>query len=94
MTTSLRQGRPKRKPGVWVRTAGAENAVFNPDAGSLHLLNHTALAIWDLCDGDTWPDEMIGAICDVSGLHPDVVAEDVQRILGEFDRAGLLEWAE
>ncbi len=92
MTLSVRQGRPVRKPEVWLRQAGDENAVYNPSNGSVHLLNETALAIWDLCDGQTSPDEMVTAVCELTGMHPDIVTEDVQRILGEFEEAGLLTW--
>jgi hypothetical protein len=35
---------------------------------------------------------MISAICEISGLHHDVVTEDVERILTEFDRASLIIW--
>jgi PqqD family protein of HPr-rel-A system len=92
MTLSVRQGRPVRKPEVWLRQAGDENAVYNPANGSVHLLNETALAIWDLCDGQTSADEMVTAVCELTGMHPDIVTEDVQRILGEFEEAGLLTW--
>ncbi len=92
MTLSVRQGRPVRKPEVWLRQAGDENAVYNPNNGSVHLLNETALAIWDLCDGQTSPEEMVTAVCELTGMHPDIVTEDVQRILGEFEEAGLLTW--
>jgi PqqD family protein of HPr-rel-A system len=92
MTLSVRQGRPVRKPEVWLRQAGDENAVYNPSNGSVHLLNETALAIWDLCDGQTSPEEMVTAVCELTGMHPDIVSEDVQRILGEFEEAGLLTW--
>jgi PqqD family protein of HPr-rel-A system len=92
MTLSVRQGRPVRKPEVWLRQAGDENAVYNPSNGSVHLLNETALAIWDLCDGQTSPEEMVTAVCELTGMHPDIVTEDVQRILGEFEEAGLLTW--
>jgi hypothetical protein len=56
----------------------------------VHILNATALAIWELCDGQTRTGEMVGAICGLSGLPRDVVEEDVGRILGEFQRAGIL----
>ncbi len=88
------EGRPLRRPEVWLRRAGQENAVYQQETGTVHLLNDTALAIWHLCDGDTTLEEMVAAVCDVSGLHPDVVTEDVHRILGEFDQAGLLSWRE
>lgn len=92
MTSEVRQRRPIRREGVWLRATGEENAVYDPATGALHLMNETARAIWELCDGDTTPAEMVEAICEVSRLHPDVVAEDVERTLGEFDRLGILRW--
>jgi PqqD family protein of HPr-rel-A system len=89
---SVRQGRPIRRKDVWLRNTKDEIAVYNPGTGDVYLLNETALAIWDLCDGETKPDEMMTAICDVTSLPPEVVAEDVERILLEFDTAELIEW--
>jgi PqqD family protein of HPr-rel-A system len=89
---SVRQGRPVRRKDVWLRNTKDEIAVYNPGTGDVYLLNETALAIWDLCDGETKPDEMMTAICDVTSLPPEVVAEDVERILLEFDTAELIEW--
>jgi PqqD family protein of HPr-rel-A system len=94
MSLTVRQGRPVRKPEVWLRQAGEENAVYNPATGSVFLLNETALAIWDLCDGETSPEEMVTAVVELTGMHPDVVTEDVERILSEFEEAGLLTWEE
>lgn len=84
--------RPLRKPGLFLRQAKGENAVYDPETGNVHLLNETAWAIWDLCDGDTDPEEMIDAICELSRMHRDLVGEDVRRILAEFDEAGILRW--
>jgi PqqD family protein of HPr-rel-A system len=89
---SVRQGRPVRRKDVWLRNTKDEIAVYNPATGDVYLLNETALAIWDLCDGETKPEEMMTAICDVTGLPPEVVAEDVERIILEFDTAALIEW--
>ena len=84
--------RPLRKDGLFVRQARGENAVYDPATGQVHLLNATAYAIWDLCDGSTDPEEMIDAICEISRMHRDLVSEDVRRVLSEFDAAGLLRW--
>lgn len=94
MSLSIRQGRPVRRDDVWLRQAGQENALFDPSTGALHLMNDTALAIWDLCDGETTPDEMISAIVDVSRLPQEIVIEDVGRTLNEFERIGIIEWKE
>jgi PqqD family protein of HPr-rel-A system len=90
--TQLAGLRPLRKEGLFLRQAKGENAVYDPASGKVHLLNATAWAIWDLCDGDTDPEEMIDAICEISRMHRDLVSEDVRRVLKEFDEAGLLVW--
>jgi PqqD family protein of HPr-rel-A system len=94
MSLTVQHGRPVRKEGVWLRQVGQENAVVDPGTGSVHLLNPTAVAIWQLCDGETEPQEMVGAICQISGLPWEVVAEDISRILGEFQEAGIVDWKE
>lgn len=87
MTVSTR---PLRNPDVWLRQADDENAVFDPASGKVHLLNATALAIWQLCDGETTIGEMVEAICKLSGLPQEVVEEDVSGILSEFEAAGIV----
>jgi hypothetical protein len=94
VTLSLKDSKPDRRADVWLRQAGTENALIDPVTGAVHLLNETALAIWDLCDGQTLPIEMIAGICEATGLPEEVVTEDLERILAEFDRAGLIEWAD
>lgn len=92
MSLSLCHGRPMRMPDVWLRHVRGENAAYSPDTGRVHFLNDTALAILTLCDGETAPEEMIEAICQLCGMHQDVVTEDVERILAEFERACLVSW--
>ena len=94
MNVALRQGKPLRRPGVWFRQAGDENAVYDPLTESLHLLNDTALAIWELCDGETKPAEMVKAICDLFETFPEDVTQDVHQILLEFENAGIIFWEE
>jgi len=85
---------PTRKPDVWLRQSESENAIYDPATDEVHLLNATAVAIWTLCDGGTTPAEMIQAVCDLSGLPEDVAAEDVGRILAQFEDAGIVGWKE
>ena len=88
----LARGRPKQHPDVWLRRAERENVVYDPSSASVHVLNDTATAIWSLCDGRTHPDEMVVAICSLSGLPREVVEEDVARILEEFEQVGIISW--
>ncbi len=92
MTISVRQGLPARREDVWIRRTSEESALLNPRTGAVFLLNDTALAIWDLCDGDTRPEEMVEAVVELCGMHPDIVNEDIARILGDFDDAELISW--
>jgi hypothetical protein len=85
---------PRRRPDVWVRNAKGEHTLLNPESGTVQLLNDSALAIWQLCDGQTRPDEMIEAICELSAAPREMVAEDVQRTLESFERANLLTWVD
>jgi hypothetical protein len=94
MSVLLRSGKPSRKTGVWLRQSDSENLLYDPENESVHLLNATAMAIWVLCDGDTDPEEMVDAICELSGLPREVVEEDVRRILLQFQEADILSWEE
>ncbi len=91
---AVRHHRPARREGVWLRRAGAEVVLYDSQSSRVHLVNDAAAAIWDLCDGDTEPAEMIEAICQLSGMPRPIVVEDVERILNEFTTAGLITWAE
>ena len=92
MNNNSLKARPRQRSGVWRRQTEGEIALYDPDNGQVHFLNDTALAIWDLCDGTTTPEEMILAICELFRMHRDVVVEDVRRTLEDFDRAGLVSW--
>lgn len=92
MSVLIRDGRPTRKADVWLRQSDTENVVYDPSSETVHMLNATAMAIWVLCDGETDPEEMVEAICELSGLPRDVVIEDVRRILLQFEEADILSW--
>jgi hypothetical protein len=92
MTLTLRDECPTRRTGLWIRQVEGETSILDPDTREVHLLNDTALAIWEQCDGRTLPSEIVGAICELSGLPEQVVTEDVARVLHRLDGAGLLRW--
>ncbi len=83
---------PMRHGQVWVQRDSDRTAVFNPDSGLLHLLNSSALAIWELCDGETSPAEMAEAIDVITGLGADTTTADVERTLRSLEDAGLIHF--
>jgi hypothetical protein len=92
MTTQTRGRRPLRSTEVWLRQAADENVVVDRATGAVHVLNSTAFALWVLCDGDTEPDEVIDAVCHLTGLPREVVEEDVLRTFADLEQAQLIRW--
>lgn len=83
--------RPIRKGQAWVQRDGDQTAVFNPETGFLHMLNPSALAIWELCDGETTAAEMAAAIDEVTGLGTEASLTDVRSGLTSLRDADLVE---
>jgi hypothetical protein len=84
------QVRPTRRMEVVLRRSGGETILYDTAHDSVHLVNDTAAAIWELCDGETQKDEIVVAICQLTGMLPDIVEEDVDRLMQEFVDAGLV----
>lgn len=81
---------PMRHGQAWVRRGGDDAAVYNPDRGTLHLLNASALAIWELCDGATTGREMAEAVAELTDLDPAAAEGDVVATLDELARQELI----
>lgn len=43
--------KPKAKNSVTIQDLGDEVILYDSDKENVHFLNHTAHAIWNLCDG-------------------------------------------
>lgn len=66
--------------GMWVIQLGEEK----------YLLNDTARAIWELCDGETTPEEMVDAIALLTGIPEDTARKDVTTTISELSGLGLI----
>ena len=64
--------------------------VYDKTTDSLHMLNDSARAIWELCDGETSPDEMADAVAELTGLRREDAQTDVSIALGELRSLGLV----
>ncbi len=80
---------PTRRGQAWVRRGGDATAVYNPDTGTLHMLNASALAIWELCDGSTTGKEMAEAVAELTTLDLEAAEADVAAALEDLGRQGL-----
>jgi hypothetical protein len=79
------------------RRADAEGVEPGPDGtltvatgSELVLLNATAAAVYQLCDGETRVREMIEAAADLFDAGTDVVQHDILETLGDLESRGLI----
>lgn len=86
--SAVDQRRPRRRDDAPAVLAGDAT-----DSGEVEL-NATAYAIWELCDGETRVSEMIDASVALFDAPSGTIEGDVETILDELDRAGLIEWVE
>lgn len=84
---------PTRSGEARIRDHGNEVAVFNPDTEVLTLMNPSAFALWELCDGDTTPDEMVAAVADLTRVDEESARRDVEKGLAELAELGLVHLA-
>jgi hypothetical protein len=61
-----------------------------PDAPVALALNPTALALWELCDGQTAVAEMVDAVCVLFEVEPARARTDVETALAEMVEAGVI----
>ena len=53
-------------------------------------LNPTAMALWELCDGNTAVDEMVVAVCDLFHVEAEQARADVEAALEDLRASGLI----
>lgn len=67
-------------------------AVYDPDTDKVHLLNESAKAIWELCDGNTTTSEMAAAISEITGLDLERAMADVEETIDRLGSLGLVTY--
>jgi len=92
MSTQL-DGLPVRRTDVVLIDDEDRSLLVKPDDQGTHVLNPTARAIWELCDGVTLPSEMVDAICEVFNVEAAQAEEDVTRTLDQLTEVGLILWS-
>lgn len=88
----VRRDRPGRRAGVTVMPAGELHLLRAVPGGASTVLNDTAMAIWDLCDGETSLEEMAWGVAALFDVPGEAASRDVARVIAELDEAGLVEW--
>ncbi len=86
---------PEWRPRRRAEASGVELddnvAVYDEVGQLLILLNRTAAAVWERCDGHTTAEEMTRDLSSAHDADPALVAEDVRRTLGKLAELGLVD---
>ena len=83
---------PKGRDDVVFRALVDEWVLFDPISHQLHVLNHVAALIWNLCDGTADENGIVEALRELLDDAPDpaTLRAHVDETLGTFRREGLL----
>ncbi|QBR91200.1 PqqD family protein [Nocardioides euryhalodurans] len=88
--TDLLPVRPHRTTESPVVRSG-DSVVLTPDiAAPPVVLNQTALALWELCDGSTTVTEMVDAVSALFALEPARARADVENALRDMLATGVI----
>ena len=86
----------KKKDGLGLRDVCGEKVIVGEglgavDFGRLISLNDTAAWLWEHFDENTRVDALAEALCGEYDVEPDVAKRDVESIIGEWVKAGIVE---
>jgi hypothetical protein len=82
----------KRRADVVRKDVGSETILLGPDQGTLHVMNQTTVCVWDTLASASTTEEIERALRTAFDVPEDMdVRADVERIVGEFRSAGLIE---
>lgn len=85
----------KKKDGFVLRDVCGQKVIVGEglgavDFGRLFSLNETAAWLWEHAEGDIDVDRLAEALCGEYDVEPQVAKSDVQAILDEWAKAGLV----
>jgi Coenzyme PQQ synthesis protein D (PqqD) len=85
--------RPRRRPGFAAFPVANELVLLSPEGQIAHALNESAASVWNLCDGQHSPLDMLAALrARYDGQNVDILA-DVTAALFRFHQLGLIDVA-
>lgn len=83
--------KPKRKENLVLEEIDEELLVADFSDAQLHVLNPTAAAIWEMCDGEHTIEQIADSLAEYFHLPAEEVRRDVAKVLAEFQEKGLVE---
>lgn len=91
---STGESRPQRYEGIQVQDLGDETMLYDTRSENVHILNSTARAIWNLCDGVRTVGDIQDALTgQYADTDPAQVVKDVQGTIDDFAKKKLVKMA-
>ncbi len=78
------------RSNITVQVIGEEVMLHDGDNDTIHVLNHSAYAVWKLCDGENTFEEILKKL---AVQYPDAgpgFADDIREIIQDFSQKMLL----
>lgn len=86
----------KRNPDIVFRSIAAE-AILVPirrnlaDMESIYTLNETALAVWNMLDGEHTIEQIVSALCECFEVSKDAARKDTEDFINALQAAGCIQ---
>ncbi len=90
----MTEGRIARVEDIIWREIEDDIVVIKDDGLSVHVLNKTAARIWEMCDGDFGPDEIVANLCERYDVSFEQATTDVRNVMAKMVEIGLLKRAD
>lgn len=82
---------PVRRSDLIVEVHPQKAQLSDPETGEVHVLNSTAFAIWELCDGATDVETMAAVVEEVTSLDGIEARAQVTAAIALLREKGLLQ---
>jgi coenzyme PQQ synthesis protein D (PqqD) len=79
----------RRREGLSERALPDELVLYDPETDKAYLLNRSAAAIWDLCDGERSMPELAAELA--GGVPGEILLQEVASAVERLYAEGLLE---
>lgn len=88
----MTENKPLRKKSILCKRMEQETVLYAKETEAIHVLNPTALLVWDLCDGEHSVEDMEKAIRNEFSVGEEgTISQDIQGVIDRFFKEGLLE---
>jgi hypothetical protein len=90
-TTLADELRVRRVEEVLSQESGQEGLLVDQRSGTVHVINATAVQVWELCADEPSLGTLIAAVAAHYGVERELVDADVRELVRTFSGLGVVE---